>query len=262
MMGKDQESRSPKSIVITGASAGIGEAIALVFAKHGWNLILGARRVDRMTSNSAKFMLAGAAGVTALTLDVTDPVSVATFASEALKASNQKIDVLVNNAGLALGVDKVADGRESDWSTMLDTNVMGLLRTTRALLPAMISANHGHIINMGSIASHVVYEGGSIYCATKHAVRAITKTMRLELNGTPIRVSLIDPGMVETDFSKVRLGDDERAKNVYKGIKPLTGEDIAECVLWSALRPAHVNIEEIVVMPIDQAAPHKVNRKI
>lgn len=252
---------NPKTIVVTGASAGIGEAVAFAFAKQGWNLVLGARRVDKMTTNSAKLMNAGAAGVTALTLDVTDAESVATFAREALKAAHQRIDVLVNNAGLALGVDKVADGKDAEWATMLDTNVMGLLRTTRALLPAMISANHGHIINMGSIASHVVYEGGSVYCATKHAVRAITKTMRLELNGTAIRVSLIDPGMVETDFSKVRLGDDERAKNVYRGVTPLTGDDIAECVLWSALRPAHVNIEEIVVMPVDQAAPHKLNRK-
>lgn len=253
--------KNPKTVVITGASAGIGEATAVAFAKHGWNLVLGARRVGRMTELSARLMNAGAFGVTALTLDVTDKQSVTTFAAEALKAGSQKIDVLVNNAGLALGVDKVADGKESDWATMIDTNVMGLLRTTRAFLPAMIAANEGHVINMGSIASNLVYEGGSVYCATKHAVRAITKTMRLELNGTPIRVSLIDPGMVETDFSKVRLGDNEKAKNVYRGVTPLTGEDIAECVLWSALRPAHVNIEEIVVMPIDQAAPHKVNRR-
>jgi serine 3-dehydrogenase len=172
------------------------------------------------------------------------------------------VDALFNNAGLALGVDHVAKGVISDWQVMLDTNVTGLLRVTRAFLPKMIEANHGHVINMGSIASHVVYEGGSVYCATKHAVRAITKTLRLELNGTPIRVSLIDPGMVETDFSLVRFKDDaERAKNVYKGVTPLTARDIAECVWFTAARPPHVNIEEIVVMPVDQAAPHKVNRK-
>ena len=254
-------SKTPKTVVITGASAGIGEATAFAFAKHGWSLVLGARRVERLSELAGALTKAGAARVTALSLDVTDSTSVGQFAKDALAATSQHVDVLVNNAGLALGVDKIAESKESDWETMIDTNVMGLLRTTRAFLPAMISENGGHIINMGSIASHVVYEGGSVYCATKHAVRAITKTLRLELNGTPIRVSLIDPGMVETDFSKVRLGDNERAKNVYKGVTPLTGEDIAECVLWSALRPAHVNIEEIVVMPIDQAAPHKVNRR-
>lgn len=254
-------SKVSKTVVITGASAGIGEATAFAFAKQGWRIVLGARRVERLKELSPRLMEAGAENVAAIALDVTNASSVQFFADEALAVAGHRVDVLVNNAGLALGVDKVAESKESDWATMFETNVMGLLRTTRAILPAMITTSHGHIINMGSIASFLVYEGGSVYCASKHAVRAITKTLRLELNGTPIRVSLVDPGMVETDFSKVRLGDDERAKNVYKGVTPLTGEDIAECVLWTALRPPHVNIEEIVIMPIDQAAPHKVNRR-
>lgn len=255
-------SKTPKTVVITGASAGIGEATALAFAKEGWSLVLGARRSERLRELATSLTGAGAAQVKVFCLDVTDTKSVTAFAKDALLATSDHIDVLVNNAGLALGVDKVAESKESDWQTMIDTNITGLLRTTRAFLPSMISENAGHIINMGSIASHVVYEGGSVYCATKHAVRAITKTLRLELNGTPIRVSLIDPGMVETDFSKVRLGDNERAKSVYKGVTPLTAEDIAACVVWSALRPPHVNVEEIVVMPVDQAAPHKINRRL
>jgi NADP-dependent 3-hydroxy acid dehydrogenase YdfG len=255
-------SQSVSSIVITGASAGIGEETAILFAERGWHVVLGARRKDKLQALATKLSQKGASQVTVLVLDVTDDKSVEEFAASAWEAAGGKIDVLFNNAGLALGVDHVSKGLVSDWESMLDTNVTGLLRVTRALLPRMIESVHGHVINMGSIASHVVYEGGSVYCATKHAVRAITKTMRLELNGTPIRVSLIDPGMVETDFSLVRFKEDqERAKSVYKGVTPLTGRDIAECVWFAAARPKHVNIEEIVVMPVDQAAPHKINRK-
>jgi NADP-dependent 3-hydroxy acid dehydrogenase YdfG len=255
-------SSKPRTIVITGASAGIGEETALVFAEHGWNIILGARRLDRLQSLARRLGTAGSPEVTALKLDVTDETSVKDFTARCLEASQGQVDVLFNNAGLALGVDHVSKGHTSDWQSMLDTNVMGLLRVTREFLPAMLERQTGHVINMGSIASHVVYEGGSVYCATKHAVRAITKTMRLELHGSPLRVTLIDPGMVETDFSLVRFKDDaERAKNVYKGVTPLTGRDIAECVWFAATRPSHVNIEDIVLMPVDQAAPHKVNRK-
>lgn len=251
-----------KSIVITGASAGIGEETALLFAERGWHVILGARRLDRLSDLVPKLSQAGAAMVTVESLDVTDQQSVEKFAKKAWETSDGRLDVLFNNAGLALGVDHVATGNITDWQVMLDTNVTGLLRVTRALLPHMLESRHGHIINMGSIASHVVYEGGSVYCATKHAVRAITKTLRLEVNGSPIRVSLIDPGMVETDFSIVRFkNDSDRARNVYKGVTPLTGNDIAECIWFTANRPAHVNIEEIVIMPVDQAAPHKVHRK-
>lgn len=251
-----------RTAVITGASAGIGEETALVFAEHGWNIILGARRLDRLEKLARRLGSIGSPDVTVLSLDVTNELSVKEFAAKALEASKGQVDLLFNNAGLALGADYVATGKSSDWQSMLDTNVMGLLRVTREFLPKMLEHQRGHVINMGSIASHVVYEGGSVYCATKHAVRAITKTMRLELHGTPLRVTLVDPGMVETDFSLVRFKDDpERAKSVYKGVTPLTSRDIAECVWFAASRPSHVNIEDIVLMPVDQAAPHKVNRK-
>lgn len=251
----------PPTIVITGASAGIGEETAILFAEKGWKVIIAARRVDRLEALSKLLAKKNHDNAVALELDVTDDQSVKNFAANALKACDGQIDVLFNNAGLALGVDHVATGNVADWDVMINTNITGLLRVTRELLPAMKMKNHGHIINMGSIASSVVYEGGSVYCATKHAVRAITKTLRLELNGTAIRVSLIDPGMVETDFSLVRFKDDQdRAKSVYKGLKPLTPKDIAECILFMADRPSHVNIDEIVLMPIAQAAPHKINR--
>lgn len=251
----------PPTIVITGASAGIGEETAILFAEKGWKVIIAARRVDRLEALSKRLAKKNHDNAVALELDVTDDQSVKNFAANALKACDGQIDVLFNNAGLALGVDHVATGNVADWDVMINTNITGLLRVTRELLPAMKMKNHGHIINMGSIASSVVYEGGSVYCATKHAVRAITKTLRLELNGTAIRVSLIDPGMVETDFSLVRFKDDQdRAKSVYKGLKPLTPKDIAECILFMADRPSHVNIDEIVLMPIAQAAPHKINR--
>jgi 3-hydroxy acid dehydrogenase / malonic semialdehyde reductase len=252
---------SSSTIVITGASAGIGEETAKLFAEKGWRVIVAARRLERLEDLAKNLRQKTSVDVVTLKLDVTDEQSVREFSAKALTACDGKVDVLFNNAGLALGVDHVATGEMSDWQTMIDTNVTGLLRVTRVFLPSMKSKNCGHIINMGSIASTTVYEGGSVYCATKHAVRAITKTLRLELNGTPIRVSLIDPGMVETDFSMVRFrADQERAENVYKGLTPLTAFDIAECIWFMAERPAHVNIDEIVLMPVAQAAPHKVTR--
>ncbi len=253
--------QSSPTIVITGASAGIGEETALLFAEKGWRIVIAARRLDRLDDLAQRLAAKKASEVIVLKLDVTDDKSVKEFAQKTLEASHGQVDVLFNNAGLALGIDHVASGNVSDWQTMIDTNVTGLLRVTREFLPAMKAKNLCHIVNMGSIASTVVYEGGSVYCATKHAVRAITKTLRLELSGTPIRVSLIDPGMVETDFSMVRFDQDqERAKTVYKGLKPLSARDIAECIWFTVDRPAHVNIEEIVLMPIAQAAPHKVSR--
>ena len=249
-----------KTILITGASAGIGLATAESFAKLGWSLVLGARRLENLEKSKKNLLELGAQKVLVLPLDVTNETSVNVFTKKALEFSAHGIDVLFNNAGLALGVDKLADTNILESSVVMETNVMGLLRVTRAILPSMISKKSGHIINMGSIAGFLVYEGGGVYCASKHAVRALTKTLRLELNGTPIRVTSIDPGMVETEFSEVRLKSTERAKAVYQGITPLSAHDIAECVTWSALRPTHVNIDEIVVMPVDQAAPHKVNR--
>jgi 3-hydroxy acid dehydrogenase / malonic semialdehyde reductase len=226
-----------KVIVITGASAGIGAETARVFAERGWHVVAGARRLDKLKDLASSW--AGGKNSTVAALDVTDDKSVKAFTQTAHSAAHGKIDVLFNNAGLALGVDHLATGAMDDWQAMLDTNVSGLLRVTRAFLPGMLAAGHGHIINMGSIAGHLVYDGGGVYCATKHAV-----------------------GMVETDFSLVRFKDDAtRAGKVYHGVTPLTGEDIAECVWFAASRPAHVNIEEIVVMPVDQAAPHKINRR-
>ncbi len=248
-------------VCVTGASAGIGAAVAAIFAEQGAHLIIGARRADRLEKLSLQLAKLGAASVLALPLDVCAQNSVASFVEQALQKFPLGIDVLVNNAGLAIGVDRVDSGNLSDWQTMLDTNVMGVLRVTRAFLPNMIEKRRGHIVMMNSVAAHVVYEGGSVYAASKHALRAITKTLRLELNGIPIRVSSIDPGMVESDFSLVRLGDADKAKNVYAGMTPLTPRDIAETVQFVVSRPAHVNVDEVVLMPVDQAAPHKVSRR-
>ncbi len=250
-----------KTIVITGASAGIGEATARMFAENGWTVILGARRKERLAKLAKQISEEGKGKALSFELDVTSNESVSKFASSVATACNGQIDVLLNNAGLALGTAKISDGVLEDWSQVIETNVMGLLKVTKALLPSMMKQTEGHIVNLGSVASFLVYEGGGVYCASKHAVRAITKTLRLELNGLPIRVTSIDPGMVETEFSNVRLGDDEKAKAVYKGLKPLNGHDIAECIWWSVNRPSHVNIDEIVVMPVAQAAPHKVFRQ-
>ena len=251
---------SGKVVCITGASAGIGRATAEVFAQQGWSLALGARRKEILDELVLDLTHRGSPRVVTAALDVRDAESVEAFSRSILK-SFQTIDVLVNNAGLAAGVDKLASAKTSDIEAMMETNVLGLLRVTQKFLPQMLETNHGHIINLGSIAGHVVYEGGGIYCATKHAVEAISKTLRLEVNGTKIRVSNIAPGMVETDFSLVRFQDSEKAKAVYKGMTPLNGHDIAECIYFAASRPAHVNIDEIVVMPVDQAAVHKVSRK-
>jgi 3-hydroxy acid dehydrogenase / malonic semialdehyde reductase len=258
---KTSPASANRCVVITGASSGIGAACLATFAEHGWSVIAGARRLDRLKKLQDQYVDGvGARLIHIAGLDVTDDKSVQQFCAFVKEKAPQGIDVLLNNAGLAKGVDKVADGRMDDWQAMMDTNVSGLLRVTRGLLPDMIAHKKGHIVNMGSIAGFLVYEGGSVYCASKHAVRAITKTLRLELNGLPIRVTSIDPGMVETEFSQVRLQDDERAKAVYKGLKPLSAQDIADCVWWACDRPGHVNIDEIVVMPVAQAAPHKVSR--
>ena len=251
---------SGRVVCITGASAGIGRATAEVFAQNGWSIALGARRKEFLDDLVLDLTHRGAPKVVTCSLDVRDPDSVDQFATLVLK-NFKTIDVLVNNAGLAAGTDKLASVKTSDIEAMMETNVMGLLRVTQKFLPGMLAADHGHIVNLGSIAGHVVYEGGGIYCATKHAVQAISKTLRLEVNGTKIRISNIAPGMVETDFSRVRFQDDSKAKAVYKGMTPLNGHDIAECIYFAASRPAHVNIDEIIVMPVDQAAIHKVNRK-
>jgi NADP-dependent 3-hydroxy acid dehydrogenase YdfG len=237
--------------VITGASAGIGAATARALAQAGFALVLGARRTEKLAE------IARETGATALPLDVTDPASVAAFAAQIPVAS-----VLVNNAGLSRGLDPIEKGDESHWREMIETNVLGLLRVTRALLPALSRAPHAHIVNVGSVAGFEVYVGGGGYTASKHAVRAISKTLRLELLGRPIRVTEIDPGLVETEFSLVRFdGDEARAKKPYEGMEPLVADDIADCVTWAVTRKPHVNIDEIVVRPVAQATASIVSRK-
>jgi hypothetical protein len=240
--------------VVTGASSGIGAATARRLAKAGFHVVAGARRGERLRA------LAEDVGATTLTLDVTEPASVRAFAA-AVAERHGHADLLVNNAGLAAGLDPIADGDERDWRAMLDTNVLGLLRVTRAFLPLLRAAPRAHIVNLGSIAGEEVYPGGGGYTASKHAVRAVTGTLRLELNGEPIRVTEIAPGMVETEFSTVRFhGDAERAAEVYAGVQPLTADDIADCIVWAVTRPPHVDVDLLVVRPVAQAAAHLVTR--
>jgi NADP-dependent 3-hydroxy acid dehydrogenase YdfG len=240
--------------VITGASSGIGAATATALGRQGYRIVVGARRVERLARIAADNGLA-------LRLDVTDEQSVADFVREVGKRFG-RIDVLVNNAGGALGLNPVADAVDDEWIGMWKTNVLGLMWMTRACLPLLRKARHGHIVNIGSIAGFETYKGGAGYTAVKHAVRAITKTLRLELNGEPIRVTEIAPGLVETEFSLVRFhGDRKAAKVPYEGIKPLTAEDIADCIVFAVTRPAHVDIDEIVVRPVAQANVVTVARK-
>ncbi len=247
-------------VFITGASAGIGRACARAFGKLGCRLILAARRQDRLDDLKKELEAIGLE-VFSLTLDVRDRGQVE-GAVASLSREWQGIEVLVNNAGLARGLDKIHEGEVEDWEEMIDTNLKGLLYVTRAVLPGMVKRNRGHIINIGSIAGREVYQGGVVYCATKHAVRTITLGLRLDLLGTDIRVTTVDPGMVETEFSIVRFrGGVERAREVYEGLQPLTAEDIADAVVYCATRPPHVNISEVVVMPTHQAAATRVFRR-
>jgi NADP-dependent 3-hydroxy acid dehydrogenase YdfG len=240
--------------VVTGASSGIGAATARHLASAGFQVVGGARRLDLLEALGAEL------GAVTMALDVTDPASVASFAGMVGDRFG-KADVLVNNAGLASGLEPVADGEERDWARMLDVNVLGLLRVTRGFLPLLRAAPHAHIVNLGSIAGFEVYPGGVGYTASKHAVRAITDTLRLELNGEPIRVTEIAPGMVETDFSLIRFhGDNERAAQVYRGVEPLTADDIADCIAFAVTRPPHVDIDMLVIRPVAQAAAYLVAR--
>ena len=250
-----------KWALVTGASSGFGAETARQMADMGANLLLGARREDRLGQVAAECLKRGAASAHVHKLDVADTASVNAFADWA-KATAGRVDVLVNNAGGAHGVERVEDGRDDDWEAMFQSNALGILRVTRAVLPLMKPHPGGIILNIGSIAGRVAYEGGSAYCASKAAERSITKALRLELNGTGLRVGTIDPGMAETEFSLVRLkGDREKADAVYKGVKPLSAADVAEAIVWAANRPAHVCIDEILVMCTAQAAPYKVHRE-
>jgi NADP-dependent 3-hydroxy acid dehydrogenase YdfG len=242
---------NPKTILITGASSGIGEACAMKLAETGSRLILVARREDRLAALSKALSQQGAQIYTQV-LDVRDRNAIDAFI-KSLPADFANIDVLINNAGCALGLDHIAHAEIDDWEEMIDVNVKGLLSMTRAVLPGMISRQSGHVVNIGSTAAYNVYAGGSVYCATKHAVAAITNTLRLEVAGHNIRVTEIDPGMVETEFSLVRFkGDAERAKNVYAGVRPLTPMDIADAIAYALNCPAHVNIAQIMLLATDQ----------
>ena len=246
-------------IMITGASAGIGMACAEIFAENGKDLLLTARRADRLEKLAAR--LEKDHGVTAhvAVLDVSKRESVDRFVAEH-GSLLEKVTVLVNSAGLAKGAEPLQEGNPAEWDVVIDTNVKGLLYVTRALLPYFLKRNQGHIVNLGSVAGRIVYPKGNVYCASKYAVRAINEALRIDLNGTPIRVTEISPGMVETEFSVVRFGDERKAKAVYAGMTPLTARDIAECVAWCVARPRHVNIQELVIYPTDQASPTIVKR--
>jgi NADP-dependent 3-hydroxy acid dehydrogenase YdfG len=236
--------------VITGASSGIGAATAQALHEAGFALVLGARRLERVREVGEPL------GAVCLPLDVTDLGSVEAFCAEV-----PKVHVLVNNAGGALGLDRLAEAKDADWETMYDSNVLGLMRMTRALLPKLEASGAGHIVNIGSVAGREPYVGGAGYNAVKFAVRAITQVLRLELVGKPIRITEVAPGMVETEFSIVRFGGDEaRAAKVYAGMQPLTAADVADCIQWVVTRPPHVNIDEIVVKPLAQASVTVVAR--
>lgn len=248
-------------VLITGASSGFGAAAALAFAREGSRLILGARRMEKLEEVARLAKAAGAPEVHIHSLDVTKTPDVNGFA-DWIRTFSDKMDVLINNAGGAHGLESVAEGKDSDWETMFETNALGILRVTRAILPLMMKNPGSTILNVGSIAGRVAYEGGAAYCASKAAELKITQALRLELSGTGIRVGTIDPGLAETEFSLVRFkGDEARAKKVYEGVNPLTGEDIAEAMVWAASRPPHVCIDEILIKCTDQAAIHKLYRR-
>ena len=242
-----------KIVFLTGASSGIGESTAYAFAAEGARLILCARRKDKVDAVAQQALEKGAQAVHTFELDVRDHLAVAA-AVAALPAQWAAIDILVNNAGLSRGLDKVHQGHIEDWEEMIDTNVKGLLYVTRAVVPGMVERGSGHILNLGSTAGELPYPNGAVYCATKAAEKSINDGLRQDLLGTPLRVTSIDPGMVETDFSKVRFrGDEGRAAKVYQGVIPLTPDDVADAIVWAASRPAHVNIAHVLMTSITQA---------
>jgi NADP-dependent 3-hydroxy acid dehydrogenase YdfG len=242
-----------KIVFITGASSGIGAATALNFAAEGARLLLAARRADKLAEVASVALERGAAAVHSVSLDVRDLQAVQK-AIESLPAEWAGIDILVNNAGLSRGLEKLYEGSIQDWEEMIDTNVKGLLYVTRTVAPGMVARGRGHVVNLGSTAGELTYPNGAVYCATKAAERAINDGLRQDVLGTPIRVTTVDPGLVETEFSMVRFrGDAQRAAKVYKGIKPLTPEDVADAIVWAVSRPEHVNIARLMLTPVQQA---------
>lgn len=248
-------------ILITGASSGIGTACARIFAGTGAKLILAARRLERLQQLADTLIKEFGIEIHLLQLDVRDRNAVEE-AIYTLPSAWSNIDILINNAGLSRGLDKLYEGSFQDWEDMIDTNVKGLLYVSRYVVPGMVSRDRGHVVNLGSIAGHQTYPGGNVYCATKAAVRAISEGLKQDLLGTRVRVTSVDPGMVETEFSEVRFhGDAERANKVYQGVKPLTPDDVADVIFFCVTRSPHVNINEVVLMPVDQASATLVNRR-
>ncbi len=249
-------------VFITGASAGIGEACARAFAAEGARLLLAARRLERLAALQPALREAGAKDVRILALDVRDAVAVRR-AVDGLPPSWKAVEVLVNNAGLSRGLDKLHEGSIDDWNEMIDTNVKGVLHVDRAVVPLLVARGRGIVIHLGSIAGRQIYPGGNVYCASKYAVRALNLGLRLDLLGTGVRVATVDPGLVApTEFSLVRFhGDADRASAVYRGLTPLTPDDVAEVIVYVATRPAHVNLAEIVILPTDQASATNVHRR-
>ncbi len=249
-----------RTVFVTGASSGIGRACAHAFAAAGARVLMCARREERLHSLAVDLQQQFGTDVHLFALDVRDRDAVGA-AIEALPSEWKNVDVLVNNAGLSRGLEPMQSGSMDDWDEMIDTNVKGLLYVSRAVIPGMVERGAGHVINIGSIAGREVYPNGAAYCASKYAVGALTKGMRIDLNGTGVQVSTVDPGLVNTEFSQVRFhGDQQRADATYDGMTPLNGADIAETVLWVASRPAHVNIAEVLVFPVDQASATVVDR--
>jgi len=250
-----------KIVFVTGASSGIGESTARAFAAQGAKILMCARRIGRIEELAAALGREHKVAARAFRLDVRDRAAV-DQAVAGLPEEWRAIDVLINNAGLSRGMDKLPAGLVEDWEEMIDANVKGLLYVSRAVVPGMIERGRGHVINIGSIAGRETYPGGNVYCATKFAVKALSNAMRLDLNGTPLRVSEIAPGMVETEFSLVRFhGDAERAAKVYQGFTPLSPDDIADAAVWCATRPPHVDVSEMVIMPTAQASTTLTCRK-
>jgi serine 3-dehydrogenase len=247
-------------VLVTGATSGIGLACARAFARAGSRLLVCARRAERLDAIASELTTEHGVDVHPFTLDVRDQAAVSE-AIATLPDDWKAIDILVNNAGLSRGLSPLHEGSIEDWEEMIDTNVKGLLYVSRAVIPGMVERGTGHVINLGSIAGREVYPGGNVYCATKHAERALTKGMQLDLLGTGVRVTTVDPGLVETEFSIVRFrGDTERAANVYSGLTPLTGDDVADAIIYCATRPPHVNVHELLLMPTAQASATMVKR--
>ena len=250
-----------KIVFITGASSGIGEACAHLFASQGARLILCARNQDKLTILKTNLTKNYRADVYVLPLDVANHDTVKTGITS-LPADWQAVDILINSAGLALGLETIQRGNPTDWDRMIDTNVKGLLYVTHYVLKGMITRNKGHIITLGSISSHAVYPTGVVYCATKYAVKAISEGLKMDVHGTPIRITEIDPGSVETEFSNTRFkGNKTLAAMVYEGYTPLSAGDVADAILYAVLCPAHVNIRQILLTPTDQTNIHMINRK-